>query len=172
MIEDIIHERMEIFNKVGHPDLTGRFILKHGIEMPAVQWTGKYGKPKQCFQNAFNAFMKDRNLTYVEGYCTAKNFAFPFNHAWVTRDGKTAHDPTLKNPEQYEYFGITFPRQFTLKAVMERQVYGLLCDHCEMIDWKLMVKYDPSFQQVIDEVTGQSGGHFKPRLVPSETLAD
>lgn len=66
----------------------------------------KYKQPCQCFYNAWR--MKD--FSYVEGWVRDRNSNFEFVHAWNFHSEHGCIDFTMKNPQEYEYFGVQIDR--------------------------------------------------------------
>ena len=66
----------------------------------------KYNKPRQCFFNAW----KRKDYLYVEGWVRDRNSNFEFVHAWNFSSELGYVDFTLKNPQQYDYFGLQIDR--------------------------------------------------------------
>ena len=84
------------------------------------------GKPQDCFVNAGDMAIADPKFgTYVEGFAASDDQP-PFHHAWLTLDGETAIDVTLRDTTGYSFFGIEFPAEFVLKWVCRRRFWGLL----------------------------------------------
>ncbi len=63
--------------------------------------------------------------TYVEGFAASDDMP-PFHHAWLTLDGETAIDVTLRDTKAYFFFGIEFPTAFLSKWLDRRRHWGLL----------------------------------------------
>lgn len=101
------------------------FVLQNGQEYTAQALPD--GIPpreiKQCFCNSFHLAIENDDLIYVEGF--AVNL-IPIAHAWcVDKTGKVI-DTTWANPEECEYFGVPFKREYMLAATIERGCYGLI----------------------------------------------
>lgn len=95
--------------------------------VPTVRPKGfDLGKPKDCFVNAGDYAISDPKFgTYVEGFAASDDMP-PFHHAWLTLDGETAIDVTLRDATGFSFFGIEFPTELLLKWVCCRGYWGLL----------------------------------------------
>jgi hypothetical protein len=80
---------------------------------------------KQCFKNSTTGMWDGWELEYYEGYAFHTEIQFAFMHAWNVKDGKVI-DLTLKNPEEYEYYGVKFTPEQIWKEQLKHGVYGML----------------------------------------------
>jgi hypothetical protein len=86
------------------------------------------GPYRQCYENATQVVLSDKELDFVEGYGytpkTPKGMVFL--HAWaVDKDGNVV-DPTWDNPEKCTYFGVKYDRAKYLKHIYKTKYYGVL----------------------------------------------
>lgn len=58
----------------------------------------KRGQPRFCYANCKQLALKNRNLTYVEGYAMAQGVPLPLQHAWLLDTDGYAIDPTWEIP--------------------------------------------------------------------------
>ncbi len=56
--------------------------------------TLKLGQPRLCYANCQCLVLKNRSLTYVEGYAMAAGVPLPLQHAWLLDTDGCAIDPT------------------------------------------------------------------------------
>ena len=134
-----MREMAEACNKLNHVE-QGRypyscqadFVLQHGhnwtaIPFPQGRFKLRRGRMKRCFQNAFNWAQEfPQDLTYVEGYACR---IIPIHHAWcVDRDGNVI-DPTWKNQQDCEYFGVPFSLKFVRDTILRTRMYTSMIDN-------------------------------------------
>ena len=164
-IRENIEGQVKAMAHFGHPNLIGRFVLEYGKPFVPVTWDKPIMEAKMCFRNAFEAVTRDRGMHYVEGYAMNKQIGFPFHHAWVSKDD-VAYDPTLKDPDNYEYFGVEFDRVFAMKAVAELGFYCLLDRAYHGVNVDLMKRFEPKFGAIIDKILDENirspGGQIMP----------
>jgi hypothetical protein len=67
--------------------------------------TIKLGQPTFCYANCQRLVLKNRNLTYVEGYAMAQSVPLPLQHAWLLNTDGYAIDQTWEIPGSC-YLGI------------------------------------------------------------------
>lgn len=65
----------------------------------------KPGQPRLCYANCQRLALKNRSLTYVEGYAMAQEVSLPLQHAWLLDTDGYAIDPTWETPGSC-YLGI------------------------------------------------------------------
>ncbi len=149
MLKQLLEQHVEMFEKIGHPALLERFVLRNMMyEADGKPYAEKRGKPKMCFMNATHLAL-ETGLRYVEGFCTSKDIGFPFHHAWCD-DGGDVVDPTLKNPENYEYIGVEIPDADLIASMDKWKDYGVL-DY-GMINHEYLYKRDPELKKIVDEM--------------------
>lgn len=56
--------------------------------------TIKMGQLRVCYANCQRLVLKNRSLTYVEGYAMAQDVSLPLQHAWLLDTDGCAIDPT------------------------------------------------------------------------------
>lgn len=56
--------------------------------------TIKQGQPRLCYANCQRLVLRNRSLTYVEGYAMAQDVSLPLQHAWLLDADGCAIDPT------------------------------------------------------------------------------
>jgi len=67
----------------------------------------KQGQPRVCYANCQRLVLKNRSLTYVEGYAMAQGVSIPLQHAWLVDANGYVIDPTWETPGCC-YLGIAF----------------------------------------------------------------
>jgi hypothetical protein len=67
----------------------------------------KRGQPRLCYANCQRLVLKNRSLTYVEGYAMAAGVSIPLQHAWLLDANGYVIDPTWETPGCC-YLGIAF----------------------------------------------------------------
>lgn len=83
------------------------FLVQAGIECHAQPLPDKYPPmmPKACFDNIAYLVRYRRSLRYCEGYVTHSGFPIAVHHAWAIDNDDRVIDPTLRDPEQYQFLG-------------------------------------------------------------------
>lgn len=101
------------------------FILKMGTEFKNTKIIKpiKYGKMKECYKNASLLCMYNEELEYVEGFA---NSIIPVMHAWCIDRSGNVIDPTYKNQEKCNYYGVIFKKEFMHKKILKNKIYGIL----------------------------------------------
>lgn len=149
--EERIRLQVEHWNAVGHPALMERFVLRNGRAMTA---TGEKFRdrmtPKQCFTNATQV-VSEWAGTYVEGYAVRNDIPILIHHAWVMMDDGKAFDPTLEEPESYQYFGVPFETDVLWDEINRTGYYGLL-DQGHGINIEFMLQRDPGMEEFLPDV--------------------
>ena len=148
-IRDVIKNQAAGFERVGYKDLTAQFVMRNGKVFDKIEpWPGKHMTPKECYTNATQVVLgasihrPDGDLEYVEGYAMRNDIMFPFQHAWVLVDGERVLDPTLRDPHNYQYFGVPFSPEFLYEETMKNGYYGLYCPDGIAINVELFEKFD------------------------------
>lgn len=150
MIRETLTKTVESWEKLGHPALLERFVLRNGREFTPTKRVGCKMKPKQCFNNATD-FVLCTGGSYVEGYVFKKKDGFlHVLHAWVTLDGVSTMDPTLDS-EEYEYIGVVFDVAVLRRELVRNKVYGLL-DPGLGVNFELMFKMDPELKNIFNSI--------------------
>ena len=153
MIREYLASHVAAWERMGHPDLLERFVLRNGKEFKPGKRKGHKRRAKECFSNAVRS-MERYGGTYVEGFAIAKDMPIiAFNHAWVTYDGETAMDPTLDAAE-YEYLGIPFGHDVLWRELRKNKVYGLL-DTGVRLNHELMFEIDPELKGICETIKNE-----------------
>ena len=58
----------------------------------------KQCQPSFCYANCQRLVLKNRSLTYVEGYAMAEGVSIPLHHAWLLDANGYVIDPTWETP--------------------------------------------------------------------------
>ncbi len=143
-----LRQRLTAMATIGFPDLITAFVLKNGKHFTPGTWDGAAMQPKMCYENAFNVALRDKTLTYTEGYVMHSDLPIAIHHAWLSK-GDVAFDPTLETPEEYAYFGVPFSRLFTLNEVRASGYYGLMERGIHGPNLEMMKRFDPPFHATI-----------------------
>lgn len=77
------------------------------MEPKPLPKTIKRGQPRLCYANSKQLALKNRNLTYVEGYAMAQGVSIPLQHAWLLDTDGYVIDSTWE-PSGCCYLGIAF----------------------------------------------------------------
>lgn len=92
--------------------LAYQILAATGQVFPQRVEMGHYGKPKDCYRNAWELSLD--GLHYVEGYAIAGDLAIPLEHAWCVDDAGRVYDNTWR--KGHDYFGMAF-NDFSLDAI-------------------------------------------------------
>jgi hypothetical protein len=96
----------------------------------------RVGPKKKCFGNAADLATGNKRYEYVEGYVRGPPISH-FLHAWCV-SGDRVVDPTLEDPENYEYLGVRVPTRLLISILAKQKHYGLFTGSCGeefMTDW-------------------------------------
>lgn len=105
------------------------FLLRNGKFYEPAKWEGRAGAPRSCYGNCIVQSAIDPTLRYVEGLALS-SIGFPTAHAWLTKDGQTALDPTwIKYGVGTAYFGVEFATRRAWEACWDG-------DASVLDDWK------------------------------------
>lgn len=97
------------------------------------------GKPKQCFQNCFEALLKHPELSYCEGYVIDDELPIAIHHAWLINDKLEVIDPTWNDKDSTgcTYFGVALNDEFVMDFARKTKHYGIL-DSDYLSDYQLL----------------------------------
>jgi len=123
-IKSLIEKEISSWAQVGHHAMLQRFILEQGREFVAGPRSVKKMKMKECFRNATQVALSSSEFTYVEGYVLSEDIPILIHHAWLTKDGETAMDPTL-DAEGHFYYGVMIPLEELVSEISKSRVYGI-----------------------------------------------
>lgn len=151
-LADYLAEQAAAWEKLGHPALLERFVLRNGRPFAPARRVGRRGAARQCFRNSAEFVARGRGA-YVEGFAMRQAVALPIHHAWVTLDGASAMDPTLPAAE-FGYFGVEFDARTTLREQGRNGCYGLL-DTGAGLNHRLMFEIDPGLRRIAEAVSAR-----------------
>jgi len=156
MLKENLTNTVESWEKLGHPAILERFVLRNGRAFKPRDRIGRRKKASLCFMNAAHFVFANlsKGAKYVEGYAMDKKIGWPIHHAWVTLDGKTAMDPTL-NAEHYDYYGVEIDTDMLRKELLRNKVYGVL-DTGYGMNTEFMFKVDPELETIVKNVKGDA----------------
>lgn len=132
-IKDFLAHYVAFARMGNHPDIGGHscleeFVLKNGREFtyqPRPKHI-KLGTIRQCYKNAARLAMRNRDLTYVEGYAFG---VFPVLHAWcVTKEGIVIEN-TWKEDMCVSYYGVPIKTKYLMHCLYKHQYYGVIDRH-------------------------------------------
>jgi hypothetical protein len=148
-IAEILAERVSIWERLGHPSLLERFVLRNGKVYTPRKRIGHRRKAGECYGNATKHVLNNDGV-YVEGFVMIPDIALPLQHAWVTINGDDAMDPTL-DAMAHEYYGVAFDRKILGREIVSNGYYGLL-DSGLGLNTKLMFGMDPELKEICEQV--------------------
>jgi hypothetical protein len=143
-------ERVANWERLGHPAMLDRFILRNGKPYTPAKRVGRKGEPKNCFGNATKYVLRNKGPIYVEGFVVSNTVPWPIHHAWVSLNETDAMDLTLES-ENYQYFGVPFDTDTLRKELVRNGHYGLL-DTGLGFNTRLMFKLDPELKAICEAV--------------------
>jgi hypothetical protein len=156
MIRELLAETISDWERLGHPALMERFVLRNGKLYTPRKRVGRRGKPKECYCNSTHFVIREQwksypygHPTYVEGF-TIGDIPFAIAHAWVTMTGADAMDPTLES-STHQYFGVAFPTDVLLREIKKNRVYGIL-DTGVGLNHELIFAIDPELRDICNAV--------------------
>jgi hypothetical protein len=129
-VRDALASEIACWRAIGAPAgamLLKEFVLEFGQPFPFAK-RDRLGKPKMCFKNAFGQMFR-AGFEYVEGFAMSRTYeGFTFHHAWTfdKSDPTRALEATLRDPANYQFFGVVLPSDMVLEEVVKQKVYGVL----------------------------------------------
>lgn len=149
-----LRRKAEAWSMLGHPALIERFVLRNGQPYTALEpWEGDLKTPNQCFENAYFASREIPNSVYVEGFAMREDIGVEFHHAWIATPTGFM-DPTLRDPERYQFLGIPFPGPVVSAEILRTGYYGLLCG--VFVNHEFMFARDPGLEAETASITGKN----------------
>src|SRR4051812_26506893 len=116
LISELIHW---VNNSRGNTTVE-RIVLEHGAPFRGVDRPRgiRLGPIKNCYRNSYLAASRN-GMLYVEGFAMVEDRP-PFHHAWISPEGITAIDPTLRRPpSRVRFFGIPFSIGLATRELVE-----------------------------------------------------
>jgi hypothetical protein len=118
------------------------FFLRNGREFYPQLLPVKYRRRpiKACFYNARQLVLRSKALRYAEGYAIGADLPLLIHHAWAVDEQGRVVDPTLRQPEMFEFFGVIFgreviqPRDRIYCGVLQNSISGWRKDFLNSID--------------------------------------
>jgi hypothetical protein len=132
-IERVMRDQMDAYRRLSGPELAAQinrdkeFVLTLGRRFPASRRWRRRGVPKMCFRNSTHVSLH-HGLIYVEGFAYDHTVDFLFHHAWVFEEGApdVAIETTLRDPNNYSFFGVPFTREQLVESMVGTKVYGII----------------------------------------------
>lgn len=152
-VKRMLIDQVAAWEKMGHPAIVERFVLRNGIARRGSPYSGERGEPKQCFANAAHFALDTPRATYYEGYVHRKDFPIVIHHAWC-RVGNRLCEVTLPDPEKFTYIGVPVDWKVLTSQLVSNRVYGLF--DIGTINYRLMFELDPGLKPEVEAVIGRS----------------
>jgi hypothetical protein len=130
------------------------FLLRNGREFYSQLLPVRYRRRpiKACFYNARQLVLRAKGLRYAEGYAIGMDLPLLIHHAWAVDAKDRVIDPTLRQPEMFEFFGIAFDQE-TIRPKECRYSGVLATDYGWRVDF--MNAFDPG-------IAGLWGNRLRP----------
>lgn len=131
--------------------MTLEFLVRKGVAGHPQRLPDRYPRmmPKACFQNAAQLVRNRSNLRFCEGYVVRDSFPIYVLHAWaIDRDDRVI-DPTLEEPERYEYVGYPMSLATRRRWIKPPNNISVL-DTGSGINFKFMLNECPELIDLID----------------------
>lgn len=150
-LRDMLSQFVAGWQRIGAAAVLERFALRNGSGFAgaALPPSCERGVSKQCFMNAARLSLYER-FTYCEGFTCDERLPFPVHHAWCLDDAGRVIDNTLKHPERFAYWGVTFTKAELMAHMLKHQTYGLLDIGGANVD--LIRARDPALFIELDEL--------------------
>jgi hypothetical protein len=149
-LQEMLTQEVQNWEMIGHHALLQRFVLRQGnayrnngrepVEMMEI---------KSCFRNA-TIYSREHGGEYVEGYVMRPDLPILIHHAWVATDGHVI-DPTLRDSDEAQYFGVAFDQKTVGRTTMKQGFYGML-DTGLGLNTKLMFGIDPELKAIVEAI--------------------
>lgn len=131
-------------SEIGRYFTLDRFVSRNGRFFTPAPFTGERMAKKNCFQNA--VMLGQINAGKGYRYCEGIAFSIiPTLHAWCADAEGRVVDPTWDEPENCEYFGLSFDPFDAFEIMKGTGVYGLF-DTGRGLNIELMKELDPTFE--------------------------
>lgn len=150
MIKELIEQDIEAHERIGHPAIAMRFLLRNGraYEPAPIDECDRMERG-QCFGNAY--WHQYWNTSpYVEGVGWHPKLPMLIDHAWNEVDGK-AYDVTWPSYPGAEYWGVEFSSD-ELEEEIERTGYHGMINTVRGYNLDLMYARDPELREIVENI--------------------
>jgi len=127
------------------------FLLRVGTAGIAQPLPPAYSRmmPNACFQNIAGLVRGSRHLRYCEGFALQQGFWLPIHHAWAIDTEDRVIDPTLVEPERYEFLG--FPVSLAVRRKIVTRNSQSVFDTGHGMNFDFMMQHCPALLELVDE---------------------
>lgn len=146
----ILKDEVENWAKLGHRKLAGEFVLLHGKAYKPAPFKGKKKPDKMCFKNALHYALAN-NLKYVEGYAKPGYIEMAMDHAWCADEEGNVIDPTWRNGEEAEYYGVEFDPNLAVQMMVTAGYYGLFSNGSGALNVPFFKKFYPEWWATVEK---------------------
>ena len=96
------------------PPVFARVLQDFGVEMAPIKTRRSSAPARQCYRNALEIALAQRDHNYMEGLGLAAtiNHPIPLSHAWIRMPDGSVFDPTWGDEPGNEYIGVEFDTDF------------------------------------------------------------
>lgn len=119
-----------VLKKIGEMGgVVEHFISEHGNAYRGRELPKKYerGPARMCFMTCANMAMRDRRLTYVEGFGAIASLGdFPMHHAWLLDKCNRVIEPTWEGGKEINYIGVKIATGLLTDELYRTKNYGVL----------------------------------------------
>lgn len=124
-----ILEMLEMYIDMGHEFTMWKLQHCVAFEPAPLPRNITRGPMKECYRNAAELAIWNKDMTYVEGW--AHSGLIAVEHAWcVDKQGKVV-DPTWPDVrgKGFEFLGVPLSTEYLIHHLEETQMYGIFCDY-------------------------------------------
>jgi hypothetical protein len=127
------------------------FLLRVGTACIAQPLPAAYPRmmPNACFQNAATLVGGSRHSRYCEGFALLQGFSLPVHHAWAIDAENRVVDPTLVEPDQYEFIG--FPVPLAVRRKIVTTTSQSVFDTGYGMNFCFMMQHCPALLDLVDD---------------------
>lgn len=125
MIQKLMQEQKEAWEKLGSYMPLLSYVLDKGTEYRNVITSKTLGEPKMCYMNAYNYVMDHPDHDYVEGYMLLEDIPLLIEHAWVFNTKSNEAIEVTTPTKAIGYFGVRYNQRSMIKWALKSGYYGI-----------------------------------------------
>jgi hypothetical protein len=130
--------------------MMSEFLARIGVSGEGQALPKGYRKmtPQLCFYNTAQLVRRRKGLRYCEGYVWRTEFPITILHAWALDADNRVIDPTLREPELYEYIG--YPMSLDDRKRWLSKYSQSVFDTGRGVNIEMMIEILPELTELID----------------------